>query len=46
MSISTAAFPKMNEVVVKDKDGDCEIIDHKKYALHIDCRMIAQCMTP
>jgi len=46
MTISTAAFPKMNEVVVKDKDGDCEIIDHKKYALHIDCRMIEQCMTP
>ena len=46
MSISTDAFPKMNEIVVKDKDGDCEIIDHKKYALHIDCRLIAQCMTP
>lgn len=45
MTISTAAYPQMSEVVVRDND-EYHIINHQQHALLTDARLFEQCMAP
>jgi hypothetical protein len=45
MTVGTAAYPQMSEVVVRDND-EYRIINHQQHALLTDAGLFKQCMAP